>query len=78
MALKDITKEQAETYDILTNMALKAFFSVVVIGILITAFCYLVNRTEWSQTVPLAAIEILLTNTVYRAFKHYFPIKKEE
>lgn len=78
MGWKNITKDQAETFEILMNMFLKATFSIVVIVILILTFCKLTKAKEWSETVPLATLEAILTNTVYRAFKHYFPVKKEE
>ena len=71
-------KEQAEVFKILLDMALKAIFSLVVIGVYITIIYKFFSLKEWSQTIPLAGLEAFLTNTLYTAFKHYFPVNSEQ
>ena len=71
-----VSKEQAEVYEIIATMIVRIVLAFVVLCAFIAVLVALFFVRGWSQTVPLAALEIVLTGTVFQVFKHYFPAKK--
>lgn len=71
-----LDKDQVLVYKIILNMVMKAIFGLVALGVFVYIVLEICSVREWSQTVPLAALDAILAGTLYKAFGHYFPSKE--
>jgi len=71
-----ITKEKAMVYKIIIDLFWKSMFSLAIL----ISFFLILNKifgiSDWKIVAPLSFVEIFLANTMFRVFKHYFPIKE--
>ena len=64
-----ITEEQVRVYSLMTNVIARFLLVLLASGVLIAVTAKLIIDPGW----PIAAAEGVLSHTVYRVFKHYFP-----
>lgn len=73
-----ITKEKAMVYKIIVDLFWKSMFSLAILISFFVILYKIFGISDWKIVVPLSLVEIFLVNTMFRVFKHYFPIKEKK
>lgn len=72
-----ISRDQANVYKILSDIIQKFILTIVFIIVFCIVMYHLIfAEPTWAKTVPLAAIELALSMTIYKLVDHFYPIKK--
>lgn len=72
-----LNEDKAKVYEIIGNLIMKLLFSIAaIVAFFMVLVRYLDTKTTF-DAVKYGAIEVLLGSTVFIAFKHFFPSKKD-
>lgn len=70
----NLSKRQADTYVILSNIILKFIVTIVSLAVfVIILYMFFNSDCNLESKIPLGIIEAILAGTLYKMFDHFFP-----